>query len=264
MTSLANLETAIIDDLRTIRDNWDDMLPALKAAPIGRGSSGGATVIEVGREDGDHNAGVGNLDIVISDRGDITAVLQGWSRLVVEDFDVTTVIPHGHDVEGMTRFLERWARHMTGHDAAQDMADELRACAGKVLRHAKPRRKDWLGIGICPIRNDETREQCGGNIRAYPDSDAGESWATCGKCGTKAVVSWWEHEIFGGETSTLVTAAELVLFVRHEFGRVVGESTIRQWVRRQWIEPSGSKDSEGRTLYDKAAVAYALQRRQAV
>lgn len=264
MTSLADTEAQIVADLTTIRDLWDSMLPTIKAIPLGHiggGASRTSTAKDV--DNSDANTGVDNLDVVVSDRGDITAILQGWARLVVEDFDVTTVIPHGHDVHGMAQFLQRWTRHMTGHVACEDFASEVHDCARLVLRHARPTRKDWLGIGVCPLRNDETGEQCGGNIRAYPDSDAGESWATCQACGVRAVVSWWEHEIFGGEATTLVTAAELRLFVRHEFGRPVGDSTIRTWIRRGWIEASG-KDAEGRTLYDKGAVAYALQRRHAV
>ena len=264
MTSLADQEAQIIADLTTIRELWDHMLPTLKAIPLGQlggSSSRSSTAKDV--DNGDHNTGVDNLDIVLSDRGDITAVLQGWSRVVVEDFDVTTVIPHGHDVQGMCTFLERWARHMTGHVAADDFADEVHGAARKVLRHARPTRKDWLGIGVCPLKNDETNVQCGGNVRAYPDQDAGESWATCQECGTKAVVSWWEHEIFGDESSTLVTATELRTFIHAEFGKVVSDSTVRSWLKRKWIEPSDT-DSSGRRLYDKGAVAYALQRRQAV
>lgn len=264
MTSLADQEAQIIADLTTIRELWDHMLPTLKAIPLGRlggGSSRSSTTKDV--DNGDHNTGVDNLDIVLSDRGDVTAVLQGWARVVVEDFDVTTVIPHGHDLGGMCVFLERWARHMTGHVAADDFADELHVAAVKVLRRARPTRKDWLGIGVCPLKNDETGQQCGGNVRAYPDQDAGESWATCQTCGERAVVSWWERAIFGEEASSLVTADELRLFVRREFGMTVKDATFRQWKKRGWIEPSG-KDTEGRTLYDKGAVAYALQRRQAV
>lgn len=265
MTTLAQQEAQIVADLTTIRDLWDHMLPTMQAIPVGRigGSSSRTSTGKGNDHNGDHNADVTNLDIVMSDRGDITAVLQGWCRVVIEDFDVTAVIPHGHDVQGMCTFLERWARHMTGHEAADDFAEEIHGAAVKVLRRAKPKRKDWMGIGICPLRNDETREQCGGSVRAYPDADTGESWATCQSCGTKAVVSWWEREIFGPEASTLVTAEELLLFVRHEFGKVVGQSTIRKWVEREWITSAG-KSQSGKALYDKAVVAYALQRRRAV
>lgn len=262
--SLAEQEARIIADLTTIRDLWPNMLPRIKAIPLGQLGGGSArTSTAKAADNGDHNADVDNLDIVISDRGDITAVLQGWARVVVEDFDVTTVIPHGHDVQGMCTFLERWARHMTGHEAADDFANEVHECAVKVLRHARPHRKDWIGIGVCPLRNDETGDQCGGNIRARTDGVSAESWATCQACGTKAVVSWWEHQIFGGEASRLVNASELREFIHTEFGKVVGESTVRSWVRRQWIEPC-DKDHGGRPLFDKAVVAYILQRRKAV
>jgi len=264
MTTLRDKEAQILADLTTIRELWPNMLPRIRAIPLGPlGTSGTRSSTRRSEDNSDENDDVTTLDIVISDRGDITAVLQGWARVVVEDFDVTTVIPHGHDVDGMCLFLMRWARHMTGHCAVDDMADELHTSAGKVLRHAKPQRKDWLGIGICPLKNDETGQPCGGNVRAYPDQDAGESWARCQECGERAVVSWWEHAIFGSEASKLITAAELASFVHHQFGKVVGESTIRQWVKRGWIEQSG-QDHDGRKLYDKGAVAYALQRRHAV
>jgi hypothetical protein len=261
MTSLKDQEAAIVADLTTIRELWDHMLPTMKAIPLGQlggGSSRSST--SKAEDNGDHNADVTNLDIVLSDRGDITAVLQGWARVVVEDFDVTTVIPHGHDVGGMCTFLERWARHMTGHVAADDFAAELHVAAGKVLRRAVPKRRDWMLIGDCPIEiehEDGSLAKCGGRVVAYLFNAASRD-PRCQKCGTEAVVDWWISHMFDNpEAKVLVTASELISVIAFRLHWTVTHEQIRQWAARGKIERAG-KDSKGRTLYDHSGVIYAI------
>lgn len=261
MTSLADQEAQIIADLTTIRELWDHMLPTLKAIPLGRlggGSSRSSTAKDV--DNGDHNTGVDNLDIVLSDRGDITAVLQGWARVVVEDFDVTTVIPHGHDVGGMCVFLERWARHMTGHVAADDFAEEVHRGAGKVLRYAKPRGRDWMLLGECPVElehADGTLGPCGGRVVAYPIAGSDRD-PRCQTCGTVAVVDWWiSHMVGNPAAKTLVTATELIGIIAYRLHWTVTHEMIRQWASRGKIQRAG-RDSKGRTLYDHADVVSAI------
>ena len=58
----------------------------------------------------------------------------------------------------------------------------------------------------------------------------------------------------------LVNAAALTLKIHAEFGRVVTESTIRQWVSRGQIESKG-RDPSGRSMFDWPDVAYLLARR---
>ena len=63
------------------------------------------------------------------------------------------------------------------------------------------------------------------------------------------------------ELTRLLTAADLVTFIHAQFGRVVTQVAIRQWVARGVITKA-STDDKGRTLYDRGAVAYSLERRK--
>ena len=259
--SLAELEAQITADLIVIRDLWDRMLPTIKAIPLGHmGGGTSRTSTAKDADNGDHNTDVDNLDIVMSDRGDITAVLQGWARVVVEDFDVTTVIPHGHDVRGMCVFLMRWARHMTGHEACEDFSGEIHECAVKVLRRAKPRGRDWMLLGECPVETeheDGTLGPCGGRVVAWPMAGKDRD-PRCQSCGTEAVVDWWMSHMLGNPAAkTLVTATELIGIIAYRLHWTVSHEMIRQWASRGKIKRAG-KDSKGRTLYDHAAVVSAI------
>ena len=262
--SLAELEAQITADLIVIRDLWDRMLPTIKAIPLGHmGGGTSRTSTAKDADNGDHNTDVDNLDIVMSDRGDITAVLQGWARVVVEDFDVTTVIPHGHDVRGMCVFLMRWARHMTGHEAAQDMADELHTAAVRVLRYAKPRgRREWIWIGDCPnvIGCEGDPVVCATPIRVYP-----QRAIKCAGCGVEDTLDGWIVRIVGSHQ--LVTAEQLTPILHKKLGIVASRDKIRQWVHRGVITPAKDDDgrvvtdSQGRTLYDRFTVFAQLTHR---
>lgn len=263
MSTLAEQEAGIVANLSTISELWDQMLPHIKAIPLGQlgGGSSRSSTAKADDHNGDHNRDVDNLDIVLSDRGDITAVLQGWSRVVVEDFGVTTVIPHGHDVQGMCTFLERWAKHMTGHVACDDFVDELHGAAMTVLRRAKPRGRDWMLLGDCPVEvehADGTLGVCGGRVVAFPQAGSDRD-PRCQSCGTVAVVDWWISHMLGNpEAKPLVTATELIGIVAYSLHWTISHDQIRQWAARGKIERAG-KDSKGRTLYDHAAVTDAIR-----
>lgn len=242
-----------------IRRDWAFMHQPLSTGSVAARVSRSAGT---GEEDSDGNHGVTRVDVIVSARADVTIILNGWCRVAIEDYNITEVIPDGTDVPAMCRFLERWAIQLAAHDAVADMIDELADCARVVHRTAFPEKRTTLSIGDCPLRLEDNNI-CGGKVVALPDEDAGESYAVCRSCGERAVVSWWEREMFGPEASHLLTATELRTFIHQQFGKLVTEATIRQWIKRGIIESSG-KAADGRTLYDRGAVAYALQQRIAV
>lgn len=185
--------------------------------------------------------------------------LAGWSLMVIDERDLHTEHLSGTDVRAMCDLLRRHADWLSEHEAAADVVAELEGSARDLTGIAAPHRKDWMSLGICPlfVERDGEPVGCTGTIRAYPDCDP-----YCDGCGTKAVVTWWERMQFpDAELSRLLTAPELVLFVHKQFGRVIVEATIRQWVRQNVIAKAGT-DDKGRSLYDKASVAYALERRR--
>lgn len=245
-------------NLDIIRQGWPHMLYPAKAITYSIGGSSGARTSTPGDQDnGDHNRDVDHTDVVISLRGDITIILNGWCRVVMEDFNVARTLPLGHDVPGMCAFLERWSLQLAEHEAAGDIDDEIRYAAEQVSRITDPRRKDWLIIGDCPceIVDDETGEGavCGGKVRAWPDIE-GRHDPRCMTCGTEAVLDWWMARIVGNPaTAPLVTIHELISIIAYQTGRVVPAETIKTWRKRGKIRAE-SRDAKGRALYRHAEV----------
>jgi hypothetical protein len=185
-----------------------------------------------------------------------------WAWATIAGRDLHTEHLYANDVGAMCDLLIRHSEWLGQHDEAPIAVFELQASASELRNLAAPHRRDWMSLGTCPLVTEVdvdgvmTPMPCTGTIRAYPDADP-----YCDVCLTSAVVDWWEHKQFPSiEHTTLLTGPQLVVFIHHEFGRVVAPSTVRKWVERGLISTSGIDDA-GRTLYDKAIVAYTLTRR---
>lgn len=279
VTETARLEERILAALRTIRDEWGHMLPT--TAPAVRLGGGSRSVGITGdnspprwRADGtpywpaDHRD-VNDVDSttgLVSLRREAIDLLNSWSRVVIEERPVTKAIPDGLSAVSMTRFLDRHARWMSGHDTAPDMADELEAMARKVLAVTKPQGREWISLGTCPLEIEAETDHglamvtCAGQVRAWPQAEDrdGEVMARCRRCGEEAVTSWWEARMFDNpELKTLLTAEEVVGFVHRAYGKVIKAATVRQWDKRGMIEPAGH-DDKGRRLYAREALVWAL------
>lgn len=253
--TLHEIEDSLTRSLTTITTHWPHMLTPRSSGSIARGSTATVTLAD---DHSDTDADTPRLERLLSLRREVTDCLNGWTRVIIEDRNITTTAPHGTDTLAMCAFITTHARWFSGHEAAGDAAAELRGWAGKVKSTVDPERKDWVNIGTCPITVDAdgAPTECGAKIRAYPHKDT----ITCTRCGTEGNVAWWEHIIMP-DTSRLVTAAELPEFVRQQFGKTIKQPTVRKWIERHVITAAGT-DEKGRTLYDKGAVAYALARRQ--
>jgi hypothetical protein len=210
---------------------------------------------------------------VLDTRAMCRSRLAGWSLLVIEERDLHTEGLSGLDVDAMCDLLMRHADWLGDHEAGEVALDEIETSARDLAAIAAPRRREWMSLGICPLMIEHPpvcigevlgeplmREveptPCGGTVRAYPDP---EKDPYCDGCGTEAVTDWWERAMFGSEVSRLVTASELVVIIHREFGKVIKVPTIRKWVERGIIGTSG-QDEQGRTLFDRGSVAYALAR----
>jgi len=203
---------------------------------------------------------------ILDKRAHCRARMTYWCIVVIRDRDLHTERLSGFDVPAMADLLRRHSDWLGEQDGlidrlgrVQHPASELEQCASDLRGIAAPYRRDWHPLGTCPLEVDSEDGPviCGGQVRAYPDKDP-----FCDTCGTVAVTSWWEKVMFDDpELTRLLTAAELVLFVHNQFGKVVTEVCIRQWIKRGIITRAGS-DDKGRTLFDKGAVAYAIERRK--
>lgn len=170
----------------------------------------------------------------------------------------------GDNIPAMCAHINRWADHIVSEfpDDADNLHDDLRGHASKLRALAYPDRRSYVTLGACPIDIDspDGPVKCAGQVRSIEDKNGDVEDAQCRKCGTVAVIKWWENAIMP-DASTLVTGSELPEFIREQFGKVILEPTLRKWIERGVIESAG-QDAKGRTLYDKGAVAYALARRE--
>ena len=273
VTETEHLEQRIVTALTTIRREWDHMLPT--AAPAQRIGGGSRSAQITADDHAETDRDIDPATRLVSLRREVRDVLNGWSRVVMEDRPVTKALPDGLSVPSMATFLERHARWVSGHEAATDMADELEALARRVHAVTQPQRREWINLGSCPLAIEAETDDglamvtCGGQVRAWPRAEDrdGEVMARCRRCGIEAVPSWWEARMFDDpELRVLLTAEEVVSFVHRAYGKVIKAATVRQWDKRGTIEPAGH-DDKGRRLYAREALVWALdlqERREAM
>ena len=154
VTETQRIEDRIVTALATIRREWDHMLPT--GPPAVRSGAGRSVGIVADNSEPERNSHgrlvwaadereADDLDArtrLIGDRQDITARLNGTARLILDDailprLDASNrtrrerdeylaaILPDGNDAHALCAFIERHARWLSGHEAAQAIADEL-------------------------------------------------------------------------------------------------------------------------------------------
>jgi hypothetical protein len=251
-------ETQILGDdiaqaMRNLRRDWPHMLRPGETQAPGWASRSGVTLDDHDKSDADQR----RIDKVISLRRFAVDLLNSWSRVVMDDRNITNgaTLPLGTDAPGMATFLERHALWISGHEAAQDCRDELVDLAHRCHLIAFPTRRESFSIGRCPLEipgEQDVLEVCGGDVRSRKADEGvadGQAWCACSRCGEVAVASWWAERMFvDGEASPLVTVGELVAVIAYRLQIVVTHEQIRQWKHRGKIDAAGT-DEKGRTLY---------------
>lgn len=262
-TETQRIEDAIVKACASLVTDWPHMIPDGETQAPGMASRSGVLLDDHDTRDADQR----RIDKTISLRRLAQDQLNGWCRVVVEDRGTQNHLPSGVDVPAMATFVKRHAQWLSGHEAGEDCRDEVKALARAARLVVAPRPREWVSLGDCPLEVELTPEVgsqvCHGQVRAHPHAEDrdGEVMAECQRCGTEAVASWWESQMFrDAALKVLLTAEEVVTFVHRAYGRVVKPSTVRQWDKRGTIEPAGFDDT-GRRLYHRDALVWALDLR---
>jgi len=225
VTTTHDLEQAIRTSLGDITTHWDAML-----TPTSGGTGGGSATARITADDhADTEADIDRTTRIVSLRRFTVDVLNGWSRVVMEDRPVEKALPNGSDAKSMAAFLDRHAQWMSGHDAAGDCAGELADVARRITALVAPPVRDYVNLGDCPFVVGEAF--CYGKVRARIGF---EDEASCTRCGQTAVVEWWE-DVLGIGLSRPCYLPALVAVLRDRLHVTVTDRTLRNWHRDQRI-----------------------------
>ena len=265
LTDTQVLEQRITEALVTIRRDHALLLPTKPTGSM-PGLKRSASLIKHA-DDAERSDDIDGLTRRIDSSHHVTHVINAWVRLVLTDAHVTETAPDGFSVPSMCTFLERWARWVSGHEAAEDMADELEGLVALIRQYVPEllRHEDYHPqpirrlIGRCTEEiehEDETISPCAGRVFAYPDGDGTEMdehnadnpWATCERCGSRAVVSVWQQWMFpevAEQTSDVMekmrdrvlTVEEVLNLAHREFGKPTSKQALWHWVSRGQIAP---------------------------
>lgn len=272
MSELEELEVSITTSLDTITTNWDALLAIATPGAIQMGQKGGSNStrgvpahdpetdplgVMVADDHLDSEADIDKTTRVVSLRRYITDVLNGWSRLVMEERPVKVALPDGLSAPSMAEFLTRHAEWISWHDTATDCADELAKLARQISSTTNPQRKDYVYLGDCPFVIADLF--CAGRVRSRIGGD-GE--ATCSDCGQTAMVEWWE-DVLGITPDQIMGAMDLAKILHDRLHVTVGERTIRNWARDGRIPahtPFGPQPLAPRWWFDPRAVLDSVAR----
>ena len=210
-TSTADLETKIAKACRTIAAMWPAMLPTGPRTGVGKAP---AKALITQDDNSDEDFDLPRLDVLINLRREVTITLNSWVRITIEDQNLTAAIPAGDDVPGMCRFLERWARWWSGHEAASDIIEELGNAAAACSAATFPHKRERTRIGACTW--------CGADVWAKP----GDLEITCRHCGCTGGVGEWADALGDMEPVTLPQLAQML---HRRMGMKVTDRTLRRW-----------------------------------
>ena len=261
-TQTQHLEQRITEALVTIRTDHPLVLP-LRPGAVRFGTIGRASLIK--HSDLDERGD--DIDVLtrrIDTSHHVTVMVNGWVRMVAEDFDVTATLPNGADVPAMCAFLERWAQKCSWHPAAEDMAEELEGLVGDIRQWVPPVVEEGHKpepirrlIGRCTEETEGEGEvigTCAGRVFAHPsgdgtgtdDHDKDDPWAACERCGSRAVVSVWQKWMFPEVAREMeaqkmrdrvLTVAEVLTLAHKEFGKPATKQSLWHWVSRGQLTP---------------------------
>lgn len=261
-TQTQALEDRITRALKTIRDDWPLLIPT-GPAPVTL-SIGSGKASRIKRDDHDDRGD--DIDPTtrrVSASHEVVCNLNSWTRLVVDEQELNATLPNGADASSMATFLMRWAGFLAAHPASEDATSELEEQV-QVIRLFVPPATTMEEYRPTPVRRligrcteqreheDQTIRACGGRVYAYPDGDgvdehdSGDPWATCQRCGSRAVVSVWQRWMFPEvedeqaytrSVDRVLSEVEVMTLAHREFGKPMTRRALKHWVTRGLLEP---------------------------
>lgn len=139
----------------------------------------------------------------------------------------------------------RFLRHWLAQDEAGEFVRQVDEAYALARRRAYPQPPRGTLIGSCPVGrpsdepdavlDEQGRARCGGDVRAIVEGWDEDGWASCRKCGTRAVIAWWLAQM-PPEVVDWMTMRALRWHLLIQLGRSVGEKTIRSWAHRWQLD----------------------------
>ena len=219
----AQTEDRLIGACRRIRIMWPAMTP--QGPRTGFGPRPAPKVLFSHADDDESTDDLAPADIMLDLRAEVTAVLNSWARVLVEDRELTHALPDGHDTIGMAQLIERHAKWWSGHAAASDILHELTQAAHDVTRAVFPHKSEFVTIGPCT--------NCGATVRAR----GGSTWVTCRECGCEGDTGAWINALTDLELLRPRTTTALVIILHRRLGFRVTDRTLRRWGVDGLIQP---------------------------
>lgn len=197
----------------------------------------------------------------------------GWARVIAEELVVTPAVGiaslvqmtqdrrqlpgAGHRVDAATLaepvtaveqaavWLAHYPREIARHEAAPELAREIRSAVGALAAVIWPPERQYLGL--CSTRNPTTLEVCGQELRA----EVGAAYVRCRRCR-------WEHDVARLKAEALADADDRLygladlLRVLAALGEPVSRTTLYRWAQQRRMEPRGweHRDEYGTRITD--------------
>jgi hypothetical protein len=175
------------------------------------------------------------------ERDSIRACLVTWMMILIEEREMSAPEDTIRAMADRLRVHAGWL--LSSWEHADQLVHDLEASVITARRAAYPSRPDSHPLGKCPVELDDG-VLCGEIVRARPSDE----YATCRKCGTEAVIEWWQRVIHAAaDDAEAVTAAEAASMLSWMYKKIVTEAAIRQWAVRSQRERE-KKQSDGRDV----------------
>lgn len=201
-----------------------------------------------------------------------TAVI-GWARVIAEELGVTPAVGIAHLVqltqdrrlafragqrpdqaalgEPVTACEQAavWLAHhrpqLAQHEAAPELARDIRAAVGELAAVIWPLERQYLGL--CTTVRGEQQEVCGQELRA----ELGAAYVHCRRCRAQYDVAALKRAALADADDRLYRVSDLAR-VLGELGHPVGRRTLYRWAQERRMEPRGweHRDERGVRVTD--------------